>query len=145
MHSVKYGLVKVCARTSHNQLVKVSNTPVGFSRLAIKLHQQDLIKRSNNDNKLNVFEKVIQELPINLQNEQYSIHVENINVNRNVYKDLDIYEIYKMEKMYSEKTGNNIVVYEKPIESGTKTAFGAAIGSIVGISLIFGFYGVFSR
>jgi hypothetical protein len=146
MHSIKYGLICTPVKTKLSKVIKIANSPVGMNKLAIQLHKQQLYNRKNG---LNCLEKAIQELPANLENEQYSIHVENINVNRNIYKELDIYEIYKMEKIYSEniKTNdtetdtNSDMIY--PGYETSKTAFGAAIGSIIGISVIFEIYGFF--
>lgn len=155
MHSLKYGLIKVCSKTSKQQLIRVSNSPVGFSKIAIKLHQQQLYERSNNrlnkqniHNTLNVFENLIQELPTNLPNDNYIIHLQNINHNRNIYKELDVFEIYKMERLYSEFDNKikDIVIINKTDyddENLPQTSFAAAIGSIVGIGMIFGVYKFF--
>ncbi len=149
MHSLKYGLVKVCSKTSNNQLIKVANSPIGFSKIAIKMHQQELYKRLYDQNiNLNQFEKAILVLPTYLPDYEYNIHIENINNNRQLYKELDFFEIYKMERMYSEvdnKTKEIVVMSNQKDDdiNSPKIAFSAAIGSFVGICSIVGVYKLF--
>lgn len=148
MHSVKYGLIKVCVKTSKHHVIRISNNPIGFSKIAIKLHQQQLYERSNDT--LNIFEKTIQELSSDLPINEYDIHLQNINNNRTIYKELDLFEIYKMDRLYSEfdnKTKDVVVIPNKTNngddEDLPQTSFAAAIGSIVGIGIIFGMYKFF--
>ena len=146
MHSIKYGLIKVCVKTSKHQLIKVSNNPIGLSKTAIKMHQIQLYERP--DNKVNVFEKFVQELPNNLPDENYNIHLQNINYNRMIFKELDVYEIYKMERLHSEfdtKTKDVIVINNNKTddENLAVIALAASIGSIFGMCVIFGIYTVF--
>jgi hypothetical protein len=147
MHSVKYGLIKVCVKTSKHHVIRISNNPIGFSKIAIKLHQQQLYERSNDT--LNVFEKTIQELSSDLPIHEYNIHLQNINNNRTIYKKLDLFEIYKMERLYSEsdiQTKDIVVINRNIIDdiNSPKIAFSAAVGSIVGIGMIFGMYNFFN-
>ena len=81
---------------------------------------------------------------MNLQN----IHLQNINHNRTIYKELDVYEIYKMERLHSEfdtKTKDVIVINNNKTddENLAAIALAASIGSIFGMCIIFGIYTVF--
>ena len=148
--SIKYGLVRFNKLHNFHQMMQISNNPIGFSKLAIQLHQKHIEQLLKDKVEISEQEYLIYNISKELSNKDYSIHLNNLNNSNNVNK----YEIYKMiqiENEFSDKLINckksckkscDIKKDSNTFENQNDIAIGSAVGSIIGLSLVFAVYNI---
>jgi hypothetical protein len=152
--SIKYGLVRFNKLHNFHQMIKITNNPIGFSKLAIQFHQKHIDQLLKDKVEISEQEYLIYNISKEVSNEEYSIHLNNLNKSNNVNK----YEIYKMTPIESEFSDKEVECkilckktckksYDIKKESNKieeeidyKVGLGAAVGSIAGVSLILAAY-----
>lgn len=143
--SIKYGLFLFNKQHNLCRFLKFHNNPIGFSKYAVQFHQKYLEEYCLEQKKeMSEEENLIFNLSKDLTNEEYSIHLNNINNSQKIIK----YKIYKMlpieheftDKVIDNKKNEDSKRYIS--ENDYKVGLGAAIGSIVGMGIIFGIYSI---
>jgi hypothetical protein len=150
MNRIFYGLVRTCAHTHKSEIINVSNNTKELQKNFI----QNIALKYTDKKELNSFENKVCTMNSkfnNLFNPYDPMKVINKEVEKECFEIMKTlnstndysnfvgkYEIYKMEKV--EKSNSNL---RNLFESDDfHTSFAAAIGSIVGVGIIFGVYSI---
>jgi hypothetical protein len=150
MNKVFYGLVRTCVHTNKSEVISIANNTKELNKSAFDSLAANIGKKNiYNSFDMQVFdmrnyyftrsEFISKEKKITKEIEEKCFTIlKSLNETKEHYTDYGKYEIYKMEKVEKPKSKLSNLVESEDFH----TSISAAIGSIVGVGIIFGVYSI---